>query len=130
MKRKPGTGESTGINRRDGEGGSPRAGEKELTFEHGFVIGKLIPRPPPPLAIGVGAAVVSQSPWQGPPVPLPLLPPARCLHGKEAVAGGSCSHGFPGNPQAAAHPGRTYWCVLATAVPQSYFGDMEAPLPT
>lgn len=72
-----------------------------MTFEHGFVIGKLIPRLFPPLAKGRGCSVVSWSPWWGPPVLLPLLPTAHCLHGKEANGWGLPQPWFPWQPSGA-----------------------------
>lgn len=69
-----------------------------MTFEHGIVIGKLIPRLLPPLGKGQGCIVVSQSPWWGPPVLLPLLPTSYCLHGKEANGWGIPQPWFPWQP--------------------------------
>lgn len=76
-----------------------------MTFEHGFVIGKLIPKSLPPPVIGAGAAVVPEARGGG-----HLFCSPCCLHlavsmVKRQMVGGFCSHGFPGNPQVAAHPG-------------------------
>lgn len=93
-----------------------------MTFEHGFVIGKLIPKLPPPPVIGAGAAVVPEARGGG-----HLFCSPCCLHlavsmVKRQMVGGFCSHGFPGNPQVAAHPG-LYTLVCPE---RSYFGEMEA----
>lgn len=103
---------------------NPRAGEKELTFEHGCVIGKLIPWPPPPPVTGTGAAVspkllveatcsatlaasISPSPWQR----------GEWLGAPAAMVSWATLRQQP-------TLGCAYWFVSATAVWPSYFRAM------
>lgn len=106
-------------------GRNPQAGEKELTFEHGFVIGKLIPRLLPPPVMGRRGCCGFLEAHDGGC----LFHQACCLQltvsmAKRQRAGGSCSHGFPDNTHQQPTPGCTYGFVPTTTA--SYFGAMEA----
>lgn len=98
---------------------------KELTFEHGCVIGKLIPWLPPPPVTGTGAAVspkllveatcsatlaasISPSPWQR----------GKWLGAPAAMVSWATLRQQP-------TLGCAYWFVSATAVWPSYFQAMR-----